>query len=1186
MEAALIDFQSQVTSELRRLIARAVQINESGQQHFTYSSSTLLISFLVSDDPVSRWFRDYLEFANVNLGDTLARKGLSADALEQIRLSPPPEAILNQIEVRPAASAESILYGAREMLPVAKSSGPPLPIDVRHVMGALIYRHGEHEKDLMEWGINLVDWSNYFLSFIDIAHHDESPMWQSCHSEAYKTTPELRLLIPQCGLNSGALSPAAKKITDYARQLADSSISGPIPLTTTCLLLAMLEFVIKRPLSFDAADLLVTHLDPGWESDVARIKQEYLEKNGWAGYEDRGSATKIPLGKATTRLVCGVIQEARLHAITVDPNAKVEPRHLLAGLLLHDPDQKEVGARALLESLGIDIPSFRNEVSDFVENFARDRLVGFDADVGRGALLDVLGIDLQINPLAALIAAHSTEPPLAIGVFGEWGSGKTFFMDRLKNRIEKISNGANASGLPQSQLPFYKHIVQIKFNAWHYAESNLWASLTEHIFSELNLSGNDVSQEQERDDRRKELVEQIDLLKAQEVEAADRIRLAEDELRKAQEELKQAKARADQRILPVSDVLATIESPEINADVKEFLAELGLDAATNSAKELYTALTGARATLQQGQFLLTSGFKGGGKKKLAHSAYLLLILISGPLLALAISALVIWLRGTELMAQISGFVGGLTAMLSSTAVLVQKQADRGSRLLASIEQANQKLETAMDARRAADLKQVLQGVEERNGALRAAREEHENTIQEIEQKQSDLCELDPDQVLAKRIGARADSDDYRKYLGLMALISRDFNDLSEDVDHLNRTLLAAPNEENSRIEKSSKVINRIVLYIDDLDRCPPQRVVKVLEAIHLLMAIPLFVVVVGVDARWISRSLVHHYARMLRDDSGSGTDDGGSGTGDGNDGACGRTHLEAVPDFARQATPHDYLEKIFQIPLWLGRIGVDGARSMVSELVKRSSITVPEMSSPTASPPRDLDLTLAPGTDDGGPAIGGEQRVLDKAAAARTQLADFAQPSIARKSEVSLLPELQAEDPVETDEIDLVAPQLEILQVELDFMRQLAPLLRRSPRAVKRFVNLYRLIKAGLKPSGLATFISDEEFSDFKVVLFLLAVVTNLPGLSRPLVQGIRDDVIGFKNEVDSEKGTKSLAWLVERYLVEASEQDRRELNEWLSGAGQAWLKVPLLKLAEWIDDVGRFSFTVDQQASSVFNLL
>jgi hypothetical protein len=58
-------------------------------------------------------------------------------------------------------------------------------------------------------------------------------------------------------------------------------------------------------------------------------------------------------------------------------------------------------------------------------------------------------------------------------------------------------------------------------------------------------------------------------------------------------------------------------------------------------------------------------------------------------------------------------------------------------------------------------------------------------------------------------------------------------------------------------------IDRIILYIDDLDRCPPRRVVEMLEAIHLLLAIDLFVVVVAVDPRWLLRSIAAHYRDLL-----------------------------------------------------------------------------------------------------------------------------------------------------------------------------------------------------------------------------------------------------------------------------------------------------------------------------------
>jgi hypothetical protein len=48
---------------------------------------------------------------------------------------------------------------------------------------------------------------------------------------------------------------------------------------------------------------------------------------------------------------------------------------------------------------------------------------------------DLLDIRDEVEALATVIAARQIEPPLAIGLFGDWGTGKTFFMNRLEERI-------------------------------------------------------------------------------------------------------------------------------------------------------------------------------------------------------------------------------------------------------------------------------------------------------------------------------------------------------------------------------------------------------------------------------------------------------------------------------------------------------------------------------------------------------------------------------------------------------------------------------------------------------------------------------------------------------------------------------------------------------------------------------
>ena len=57
------------------------------------------------------------------------------------------------------------------------------------------------------------------------------------------------------------------------------------------------------------------------------------------------------------------------------------------------------------------------------------------------------------------------------------------------------------------------------------------------------------------------------------------------------------------------------------------------------------------------------------------------------------------------------------------------------------------------------------------------------------------------------------------------------------------------------------VVNAVLLK--PLPWSDPDRVVTVLQAVHLLLAMPLFVVVVGVDPRWLLRALRTRYQGIL-----------------------------------------------------------------------------------------------------------------------------------------------------------------------------------------------------------------------------------------------------------------------------------------------------------------------------------
>ena len=180
--------------------------------------------------------------------------------------------------------------------------------------------------------------------------------------------------------------------------------------------------------------------------------------------------------------------------------------------------------------------------------------------------------------------------------------------------------------------------------------------------------------------------------------------------------------------------------------------------------------------------------------------------------------------------------------------------------------------------------------------------------QEVADLQRQLQNLTAGGQLAGLVAEQAQAGSYRSRLGLMTQIRTDFERMAQ--------LLAQASREPATDEAGDQLpaIDRIVVYIDDLDRCPPGRVVDMLEAIHLLLAVELFVVVVAVDPRWLLQALHSHYRDQL------------SGPADGT----------TVADDERalwRPSAVQYLEKIFQVVLTLPPLATGGYVTLVDSLI-------------------------------------------------------------------------------------------------------------------------------------------------------------------------------------------------------------------------------------------------------------
>jgi hypothetical protein len=86
---------------------------------------------------------------------------------------------------------------------------------------------------------------------------------------------------------------------------------------------------------------------------------------------------------------------------------------------------------------------------------------------------DLLGFERFAEPLAERIAAVKiASTPLTIGVYGEWGSGKTSFLKMVDRHLRD------------------RVIYPIWFNAWKYnKEDDLWSALIQTILDQVRVVG-------------------------------------------------------------------------------------------------------------------------------------------------------------------------------------------------------------------------------------------------------------------------------------------------------------------------------------------------------------------------------------------------------------------------------------------------------------------------------------------------------------------------------------------------------------------------------------------------------------------------------------------------------------------------------------------------------------------------
>ena len=254
---------------------------------------------------------------------------------------------------------------------------------------------------------------------------------------------------------------------------------------------------------------------------------------------------------------------------------------------------------------------------------------------------------------------------------------------------------------------------------------------------------------------------------------------------------------------------------------------------------------------------------------------------------------------------------------------------------------------------------------------------------------------------SKRIVALFATPDYKDDLGFMGRIRQDLEGFAESLpDGV-----------------------KVVIFIDDLDRCDPRKAVEVLEAVKLLLEFERFIVFIALDARIITQAVEEHYGQVLAE---------------------------------AEITGYEYLDKIVQIPFSIPEPPLHELRKFVASLVnpeEKREEKKTELSTPLQleRPDSGTGETVAQIEGQVKEQIGGYLEEPTKEEAEEL-LEEEAEELLEEEAEEKSK-EPSEEKPEEEAEGDFEEAEQKAFD---DFCSHLDP----NPRRVKRLVNVYRLVRA------------------------------------------------------------------------------------------------------------------------------
>ena len=262
-----------------------------------------------------------------------------------------------------------------------------------------------------------------------------------------------------------------------------------------------------------------------------------------------------------------------------------------------------------------------------------------------------------------------------------------------------------------------------------------------------------------------------------------------------------------------------------------------------------------------------------------------------------------------------------------------------------------------------------------------------------------------------------------------------------------------------------------------------------LQAVHLMLGLPLFVVVVAVDVRWVGQSIRKHYGRLVGWDEEAGA-------------ALGDT---------TSASADDYLEKIFQIPYRIHPMDPEVRKLLLGGLLRQ-------------------------------PYLSGNQ-------------GDDQEGTVVQR--------------------ELVPKELSLYPQELEVIEQLYKAVGSSPRRVRRFLDVYRLMRAGMEEGDVQDLIAKQHFG---VILALFGFLSGAPATAPRLIELLRKETLRGSDDPMAQTfaGRTMVDWATSSFPGTAIPADEAEVMSfamtYIDGLGLTRPDL-LAALRKWIPEIARYSF-------------